>query len=520
MKMLRKVGAVLLALMISLSGVSMVAYAADGSISFTDPETAVGDMVEIKCAVRSDTGELGEIEIVLNYDNTLLRFESGDGVIESEGTLTYTGTGDASELSFTMTFQALDEGSAKVSISEANVTSTYGSNLSLEEGDSTVSIGPGDPSKIKQEVGGESGTAVPAAGDMQVVVNGETYLLSDGFSDTDIPSGYTRTSVTLEGQERQLVTNSSGNIYLAYLINGQNVGDFFIYNTEDATFVPYEEIQISDTISIVVLSDTSKVKLPDTYQEAKLTLNEKEFPVWQDNEHEGYYILYAINSAGNTGYYQYDMAEGTYQRVEISADDKKEENDNSMMGKIRSFIEQHLQMLVLIVGLGGIIFFILLIVLAVKLRNRNLELDDLYDEYGIDLEEEPSVKKKEKGIKARKSKKEEDNFDDDFDDEDFDDEDSFDGMGISRINLEDDFDDEDDFEDEGDFEENTSEDEDDIFSDEKLKKYDTRTIRQNAPVNKIVEDNDLDELFEDLSGKKPGHQEKDDAFKVDFVDLD
>lgn len=61
------------------------------------------------------------------------------------------------------------------------------------------------------------------------------------------------------------------------------------------------------------------MKLPDTYQKVKLTLNEKEFPVWQDSEHEGYFILYAMNNSGNAGYYQYDMAEGTYQRVEISA---------------------------------------------------------------------------------------------------------------------------------------------------------------------------------------------------------
>lgn len=532
MKMIKKISVVLLALLFSLSGVSMVAYAADGSISFTDPETAVGDMVEIKCAVRSGAGDLGEININLSYDSALLRFEAGDGVTGGDGTLTYSGNGEsASEISFTMTFQALAEGSAKVSIGEASVTSSYGGAMSMDEGDSTVSIGPGDPSKIKAEDSEDTGAAAPAAGDMQVVVDGETYSLSDKFTDTDIPSGYTRTSVTLEGQERQMVTNASGAVCLGYLINSQGTGEFFIYNQEDATFVPYEEIQISDTVSIIVLSDTSKVKLPDTYQEATLTLNEKEFPVWQDNEHDGYYILYAMNNSGNTGYYQYDLAEGTYQRVEISESEKKEKSDGSRMGKMREFLNEHLQMFLILMGIAGFLILILIIVLAVKLRNRNLELDDLYDEYGIDLEdEEAEVKVKEKKSKEKRSRKADD-FEDDFDD----DEDGFTGIGLNKINLDDDFEDDfdddfedDDFEDddfddgdfEEDFEEEDFEEDDDIFSDKKLKKYDTRTIRQNVPVNKMAEDNDLDELFEDLTGKKPGHQEKDDAFQVDFVDLD
>ena len=39
-------------------------------------------------------------------------------------------------------------------------------------------------------------------------------------------------------------------------------------------------------------------------------------------------------------------------------------------------------------------------------------------------------------------------------------------------------------------------------------------------IGDIDDRGDLDDLLEDLSGKRPGHQEDDDAFKVDFVDLD
>ncbi len=118
----------------------------------------------------------------------------------------------------------------------------------------------------------------------------------------------------------------------------------------------------------------------------------------------------------------------------------------------------------------------------------------------------------------------EDDFDeDDFDEDDFD-EDDFDEEDFEEDNLKEspskikafgmaDFD-EDDF-DEEDFEE-----EDDIFSDKNIKKYDTKAVRRSMRISDLDDTDGLGELMEDLAMERPGHQEKDDAFKVDIVDLD
>ena len=50
--------------------------------------------------------------------------------------------------------------------------------------------------------------------------------------------------------------------------------------------------------------------------------------------------------------------------------------------------------------------FLLLIVIGVKLHNRNRELDELYDEYEIDLEDD--VTKPEKPAKSRYEEQEDD----------------------------------------------------------------------------------------------------------------
>lgn len=529
MKLMKKISAVLLSLCLLVPCFSMLVSAADGRISFTDPSTAVGEYVEVKCVLRSTSGDMGDVEVELTYDEEYLRFDSGDGIEENgDGMLTCSGTADAAEVTFVAKFQALQEGTTKVEISGSTVADVNGASLTLDQGSSAVTIAEGDPSLIE-----EGDTAAPAAEDLQVDVDGVIYTLTDDFADADIPNGYARTQRTLDGAERQMVENDNGSVCLGYMIDAEGVGAFFLYNEENATFSPYAEISISDTTSIIVLNDASQVSLPDNYQEAKLSLNEKEFPVWQDTENEGMYVIYAMNSNGETGFYQYDSAEGTYQRfTPAAADTAEEETDaSSILGKIQKFIEGHMSLVILVVGLGGILGLLILIILAVKLHNRNAELDELYDEYGIDLEEEeeeevkPSkkeLKKAEKAAKkeakkeakkARKQEAEEDfeeaDFEEaeaDFEEADFEEaEESFEEADFEEADFE-----EADFEDDfADFREAGS-----ISKQQMEEEFAGYTERMDFTID------DLDDLLEEKSEKKHGHIEDDDTFKIDFIDLD
>lgn len=532
MKALKKLSTALLTLCLCVSCFSFVAHAADGRISFTDPSTAVGDEVEVKCVVRSTSSSLGNVEVKLSYDTASLKFESGDGVKESEGALTYTGTGGSTEASFTMKFQALKEGSTKVEVAGATVASDAGTTLTLDQGNSTVKIAAGDPSKIKSD--SKSSKAGNAA-DKTVKVNGKSYTLTDEFADNDIPTGYSRVTVSLDGEKRQMVKNEDSGVTLAYLLDSDKKGDFFMYNEEDATFSPYEEVTISDSTSIVVLPDTSKVKLPSNYQEAKLTLNDKEFPVWQNSNSTDYYVLYAMNNKGETGYYQYDSQENTYQRMDDPAETSKTDTSGkTASGKLPAFVNDHLQTIVLAGGIGAIVLLLILIILGIKLHNRNAELDELYDEYGID-EEEPATpvkdKKKEKKKDSRFGKKKQSDEDDfeTYDGEDFDDADDEDAF--EEAYAEEDYDAEDAYEDayedeydEDDFEDGYDEyDEDEFgeitYEDDNYGDLDKNVFAGYTPREELTID-DLDDLLGETPTKKRGHMEDDDTFKVDFIDLD
>lgn len=547
----KKIGGMLLALCLVVPCFSMVVNAADGRISFSDPETKVGDIVEVKCAVRSTSDPLGDIKLQLSYDSESLSFESGDSAeSDEEGSVVCTGNGGSTEQVFMLKFQALKEGSTQITVAGATITSGEGNELSLDQGNSTIKIAEGDPSKIKEKDESEA-ESVSTAEDTQVEVDGVPYILTDKFPEGDIPEGYERTTVSLDGQERQMVTNANNSVTLGYLMNG-DTGSFYLYNEENATFSPYEELVISDKISIILLSDTSAASLPAEYKEAELTLDEKTFPVWQKPGEEQYYVLYAMNSNGENDYYRYDAEENTYQRFVPESEKDEKEKTSGLLGKVESFIEKNIQKIVFFGGLGLIVIIILIFILGVKLFNRNAELDELYEEYGLNDEEPQPVKEKKKERKPGKTgrsrkKKNDDDFDtedmsftSDMDftedlgltaDMDFTEELSFTSeMGFtSDMDFTEDMSFTEDMDIEEDFQTEQFEYAEDEFATEELELDDGDLLDEvdsdefvvyggQSRTEELTID-DLDELLSDRP-KKNKKSDPDDTFKVDFIDLD
>lgn len=495
-----------------MSGMTITAYAADGTIAFSDPETAVGDTVEIKCAISTTADTISNMNLTLKYDSDYLKFESGEGVTESqEGTLNYTGTGGTSAESFIMTFQALKEGNAALTVASASVVGSTGQELAMEEGSSAITIAEGDPSKIKKE---ESSKAVSGDG-VKVEIEGKSYELASDFADQDIPTGFKKTTVKFEGADRNMVVNESGTVYLAYLLDSDGLGDFFYYDNNKASFSEYEQVKISDAASIIVI-DEPGVSVSSDYQSTTLTLNGKEFSIWQDPDDSDCYILYTINADGEKGFYRYDAKDETYQRYEMPTKTAETSNSDSqktkakgIFGKLRNLIDHYFDAFIVIMGVLLLLLIIRLIIVRVKLHNRDLELDDLYDEYGIDLEddeeEELLAPKKKKGAKNNKKnqkngpavrqpqKTAQFDFVEDYDD-------------YGELDYEEELD-EDDFEDIDSFE-------DDDYDDDYDYDYDDEDDDDDDMID------DLDELLSEQPKKRRSHMEEDDTFKIDFIDLD
>lgn len=499
----------------------MDADASYAGLHFTDPSTTVGAEVEITADYSSSSTTLESLEATLTYDTEMLRFISGDSTTGGGGTLTISGSGSGSSIKFVMKFQALKEGTARVEVAQASGVDSSGEDVEITLGSSAVTIGPGDPSLITEEEGSGDGNTgeFPATGP-QVEIDGAQYVITNDIPDMVVPQGFERGEFTFEGMSCQAVTQAiSGESALYMTPAGGGDPDFFMYNSDEGTFFPFEQVEIASERFLVLLRDDGNMKVPDQYQETKLTIEGKEFTAWQDPSDAEYYIVYGLNADGQKLLYKYDTVDRTYQRYveQISAQEtEKKKAAKGLWGKILQFIEDMLDIMVIITIMLILVLVGVLIVIGVKLNHRNIELDDLYDEYGIDADDDddelPVRKKKSppaspsgKGkktssekskngsavrvpVKTMNLREEFDDYEDEFDD--YDDEDDY----------EDEFDsyDESDYEDDFDYEEDDDDNEDD----------------GRSPIQ------DLDELLSAQSKKKRSHMEKDDAFQVDFIDLD
>lgn len=380
MKMIKKIAPLLLAVCLIVPCFATLVHAADGQIQFTDPSTKTGETVEVTCAVKAN-GTIEDVELTLTYDTSMLRFKEADGVTEeTAGTLTYKGTANANVLRFNMKFDVLKEGTTKIEVASYRAWLNTDEALDCTQGYATIKIAQGEtPVADPEEPTATTGTSVD--------VNGVTYTFSDGFADTDIPAGYAVTTIEYDGAQHKVVKHEVSGLYLGYLVDANSMGKFFVYVEENATFAPFEQIAISDTTTITLLTNVDEVTLPEQYVSTTVTLNGQDFPAWQNAEDSTLCLLYAMNSKGETGVYQFDTVEGTYQRFEVP-EVEQGGSEESALGRLSSVLENHLDMVILVGGVGFIVLVILIIVLSVKLYNRNAELDEIYEEYGIDDEDD------------------------------------------------------------------------------------------------------------------------------------
>ena len=488
MKVLKKFAGMILAVCLMVPMIGTVAFAAEGVLMFSDPTAKVGDNVNIDLVVQSNNGQtVGDVQVNMTYDPASLEFVSGEGfTADGSGALSFTGTGNGAELRETMTFRALKTGAAKISVSGTTASMADGETLTLREGSSTVTVNAADDGTTSVE---PSQTTSPAGEttDIVVTVNGTDYNFSEAFTGNDIPEGYSETTLTFNGEDRKFVANEAG-VTLGYLVDSSGTGSFFLFNTEDATFSPYIDLSVSDTTSIVPLSNADSVTLPDTYQQVELTVQDQQYPAWSDPMASRYYVIYALNTrTGESGLYRYDTEDGTYQYFTAPTDDTEEDSSGTALpGTLGELIGSHLMIVLVVVAVIILILLILIIIFAVKLVHRNQELDDLYDEYDIPYGDEDEEEKKEVKSSGKKNKKAleepEDEEDDDYDEYEDD-------------GYEDDYDDD--------------EEDDDYDDDEEDDDYDDY-------------DDDYDEEPVTSTAKKDGRKKNsssEDDYNINFIDL-
>lgn len=164
-------------------------------------------------------------------------------------------------------------------------------------------------------------TPVSAA---DVVINNTTYHIADNFTEEQIPADFTEATVNFRGTECRGLTFDKGTISLIYLETDNvdaTTGRFFIYDETRDVVYDFMKFTAGESSYVIPLLAPLDSVLPDSYVQVSLQMPEStvmtayQLPAAEGEEASDFYVFYAVNQDGTEGWYQYDAAEGTYQRV-------------------------------------------------------------------------------------------------------------------------------------------------------------------------------------------------------------
>ena len=164
-------------------------------------------------------------------------------------------------------------------------------------------------------------TPVSAA---DVVINNTTYHIADNFTEEQIPADFTEATVNFRGTECRGLTFDKGTISLIYLETDNvdaTTGRFFIYDETRDVVYDFMKFTAGESSYVIPLLAPLDSVLPESYVQVSLQMPENtmmtayQLPVEDGKEASDFYIFYGVNQDGTEGWYQYDAAEGTYQRV-------------------------------------------------------------------------------------------------------------------------------------------------------------------------------------------------------------
>lgn len=311
----------------------------------------------------------------------------------SAATKDYTATVDYSCSSLAVTANPAD--------SKASVTSVTG-NDSLEVGGNTVSV------VVTAEDGSTSTYNIvvtrraeddPENADKQdnwkkFDINGTEWTMVNDIPEDVVPEGFEHSKTVIDGLEYNTLHGTFGDITLVYLQSESGNG-LFVYDA--AQNAAYEFVRINSESHFIVVLLPKVDDVPEGYNEISLSIEGKGVATaYQtkaektDDQTKDFYLVYAINDNGESGWYTYDSVDGTYMRTELSTPTvAQEENDTTKSELVPGIANKYLVLAAILVLIIIILALLLLVVIVKnKKRTANEENDEEDDTKEFDIVED------------------------------------------------------------------------------------------------------------------------------------
>ena len=323
----KKLGIVLKSMAVAVSVMLLLSVSVfAGTVTATgDKETAaVGDTYTVNIVIEGAEGAAVAPDVSVHYDVNRLEFVSCTGEYGGGGGGLVTINSSNADL----TFNILSGGQADV-----DVFATFDGDSEPQIVTATVMVDGEDTAKINENAREDTGTGIEAG----TVATADGKYVSSVFADEFMPVGFSKTTVTYEEQMVEAAQFDMGGIVLLYVTDADgNNGNFDMYDQTTGELSDFLQISGIENRFIIALKAGPDVSVPDGFTKATLNWNSQTLEAYAYTGEAGeaasggsdgtvaggtapvdindFFLIYAISSEGNKGWYMYDQNEGTYQR--------------------------------------------------------------------------------------------------------------------------------------------------------------------------------------------------------------
>lgn len=409
----KKLGIVLKSMAVAVSIVllfSVNVFA--GTVTATgDKETAaVGDTYTVNIVIDGAEGAAVAPDVSVHYDVNRLEFVSCTGEYGGGGGGLVTINSSNADL----TFNILSGGQADV-----DVFATFDGDSEPQIVTATVMVDGEDTAKINENAREDTGTGIEAG----TVATADGKYVSSVFADEFMPVGFSKTTVTYEEQMVEAAQFDMGGIVLLYVTDADgNNGNFDMYDQTTGELSDFLQISGIENRFIIALKAGPDVSVPDGFTKATLNWNSQTLEAYAYTGEAGeaasgeavsggvapvdindFFLIYAISSEGNKGWYMYDQNEGTYQRyvqnLHAGGKDNISGSGENLISKITGPSADSEEggvnvMLIIVIACAVLLvaLIVTVIIMAVKLHEFNsYEYIDEEDYEGEDSYEAPAT---------------------------------------------------------------------------------------------------------------------------------
>lgn len=250
------------------------------------------------------SGKSGDLEFIAAAEGTASIIVSSSACSGSSTTITVGGS-SASDSAATETKETTD--------TSTETTEETATEETTEETDTTAE---------ETEAASET-TAAPSASAVGTLnsdggfdIDGVSYVVSERYSSSEIPSGFSKKTITIGSSTYNELSN--GTITLVYLKPADNTsgsGTFYIYDEAASSVSSFLYLGSSDNYVIISTADAT---LSSAMTETSLEVTGGTAVAYTVDGSEFFYI-YGTNQDGYTGWFVYDKTYDTLSRVDTSS---------------------------------------------------------------------------------------------------------------------------------------------------------------------------------------------------------